>query len=174
MERLQIQVRQLGRADATEYRSIRLFALRDSPTSFGSSYDDESALPLEAFAKPLDAISARTVFGAFLGHELVGIVGIEREQGVKERHKALLRSMFVAPEHRGAGVGRQLLDHALACIGAMPGIRQVTLAVTESNSAAVSLYESSGFRQYGREPDALLVDGVYVDELLMIKNVVAA
>lgn len=100
---------------------------------------------------------------------LIGMAGVTRETTAKERHKAAITSVFVAPEHRGHGVGRQLLTHALATATAMPGVRQVTLAVTAGNSAALALYEALGFKPYGRAPDALFVDGVYHDEILMVR-----
>ena len=97
------------------------------------------------------------------------MAGVRRATTAKERHKAVITSVFVVLEHRGRGVGRQLLTHALARATAMPGVRQVTLAVTAGNSAAVALYETFGFRSYGRAPDALFVDGSYHDEILMVR-----
>lgn len=51
------------------------------------------------------------------------------------------------------------------------GLRQVTLAVTAGNESAVALYRSMGFEVYGREPHALLVDGVLHDDLQMVRMV---
>ncbi len=68
----------------------------------------------------------------------------------------------------------QLLQAALSFASSMEGLRQLTLSVTADNGAAVALYESAGFRVFGREPDALLVDEVLHDEMHMVYRVTAS
>ena len=163
-----MHIRKLLPDDVQQYRAVRLRALRDEPSAFGSSLDEEADRPLQFFAAQLAPGSERELIGAFEGDTLVGIVGITREEGAKEMHRAFLRSMFVAPQSRGQGIGKQLLANALCAVDAMPGVRQVTLAVTAGNTAALALYEAAGFRPYGRAPEALFVQGAYHDEILMV------
>ncbi|MDU0968805.1 MAG: ribosomal protein S18-alanine N-acetyltransferase [Actinomycetaceae bacterium] len=78
--------------------------------------------------------------------------------------QADLASLAVAPDHRRAGVGRHLLDHALDAARAA-GVREVFLEVRASNDAARALYTQRGFtvidvrRRYYRLPteDALVM-----------------
>lgn len=168
-----VTIRPLTAADVGAYRELRLLALGTSPTAFGSSLEEEAALPLTAFAARLDGSTGLQLFGACSGDELVGMVGVGRLAALKERHRAELRSMFVRPEARGAGVGRQLLVHALAVVERLDGVRQVTLTVTAGNAAARRLYEAHGFTPYGQAPEALFVDGVYYDDVLMVRRIVA-
>ena len=86
------------------------------------------------------------------------------------RHKGFIRGMYVAATQRGKGAGRQLLDHALAFIASMDGVCQVMLTVTADNGAAIALYQSRGFTVYGNEPRALFVDGVFHDNVQMVRN----
>jgi len=58
-----------------------------------------------------------------------------------------LASLYVAPEAAGHGVGRGLLDAAIA---AMPGV-DVTLWVFAGNARARALYERAGFIPDGAE-----------------------
>jgi RimJ/RimL family protein N-acetyltransferase len=37
-----------------------------------------------------------------------------------------------------------------------------------SNLPALALYEKMGFRRFGQEPDALLVDGQLYDDILLV------
>jgi GNAT superfamily N-acetyltransferase len=52
-----------------------------------------------------------------------------------------IQSVFVRPEYRGAGVGRQLI-RGLVAVADDRGIPRVTVS---ANSRAASLYESQGF-----------------------------
>lgn len=77
--------------------------------------------------------------------------------------------MYVAPAHRSQGVGKQLLKHALGFAACLDGVRQVTLVVTSGKAAALALYQSMDFTVCGQEPDALMVDGVYYDDIHMVR-----
>jgi ribosomal protein S18 acetylase RimI-like enzyme len=107
------------------------------------------------------------MFGAFCGGVLAGMVGVGRQRKLKMRHKAHIWSMYVAPAQRGQGLARQLMQAAIAHAWGMRGIRQVQLSVTANNQAATALYLSLGFAEYGREREALCVNGELYDEALM-------
>lgn len=167
-----VTIRRLVPSDADAYRDLRLLALQTSPTAFGSSYEEEAELEPRTFAARLDDSSGLQLFGAFSRGALVGMVGVGRLAARKERHRAELRSMFVRAEARGAGVGRQLLAHALRVASEMEGVRQITLTVTAGNVSARRLYEAHGFTSYGQAPEALHVDGAYYDDVLMVRRIV--
>ena len=78
-------------------------------------------------------------------------------------------SVAVAPGRRGRGVGRALLEAALAREGAR-GLRVATLEVRAGSEAALALYRAAGFEVVGRRPryyrggeDALLLDRPFPD-----------
>ncbi|MDQ1817143.1 GNAT family N-acetyltransferase [Massilia sp. CCM 9210] len=166
-----MQIRRLAPSDASAFQSLRLASLQECPSAFSSSYEEECDTPLSTIEAHMAPDSGRNRFGAFDGAELVGIVGVGRESAPKLRHKGFVRGMVVAPAWRNKGVGRQLLAHALAFADAMPGLRQVTLTLTAGNAAALALYESMGFRIFGHEPRALCVDGVFYDDVYMLRDV---
>jgi ribosomal protein S18 acetylase RimI-like enzyme len=56
---------------------------------------------------------------------------------LKQLHRGFIRSMYVAPHARGRGIGKALMHEAVHFARAMPGLRQLTLAVTAGNSAAL-------------------------------------
>jgi len=162
-------IRTLTRDDVVAFRAVRLEALLDSPTAFGSSHHEEAHQPLDWFARRLDSDDGM-MLGAFEANALIGIVGVVRETAAKERHRAVIRSMFVTPAARGRGVAAALLRDALAAADALPGVWQVILTVTAGNAAAMRLYRAHGFTPYGLLPSSLYVGERYYDDVLMIRQ----
>jgi ribosomal protein S18 acetylase RimI-like enzyme len=163
-----LDVRDVTVDDAEEFRALRLRALREEPEAFGSSWEEESQRALEQTIARLQA-SDTTAFGGFDdAGKLVGMVRLWREDGIKTQHKANIISMYVAPEARGRGLGRMLLDAAIARARATPGIEQLVLAVVTINTPARNLYRAAGFEVYGVEPRALKLGERYLDEEYMV------
>src|SRR5262249_24184767 len=161
-------VRQLTPDDAAAYQHLRLQGLRESPTAFSSSYSQEADRSLSEIAVRLTpaADGSRCVFGAFASEKLVGILAFVRPTREKLRHCAELAGMYVAPEFLWRGLGRALVDAALAHARLLPGVRQLKLTVNATSTPARALYRSRGFTRCGVEPEALCVDGRYYDEEL--------
>ncbi|PZQ65072.1 MAG: acetyltransferase [Phenylobacterium zucineum] len=61
--------------------------------------------------------------------------------GLTDSH---MDALFIDPAHRGGGVGRALVDHAIALHGVL------TTDVNAQNAQAVGFYERLGFRPTGR------------------------
>jgi ribosomal protein S18 acetylase RimI-like enzyme len=163
-------IRRLTPSDAAAFQALRLRGLQESPTAFSSSYEEECDRPLEVVAAKIAPEAGRAVFGAHDGDELVGLIGVGIDGGRKLAHKRIIWGMYVAPSHRGCGIGSHLMQQALEFAATIPGVRQVTLGVNAENTAARRLYESAGFEIYGLEPAALLVDGELHDEMWMIRK----
>jgi RimJ/RimL family protein N-acetyltransferase len=163
-----MELRTIDSTDAHAFQALRLAALRECPTAFSSSYEEECDTPLAEAAQRLAPNRNRAIFGAFDGSPLVATVGLQRQSMRKLAHKAVIWGVYVAPSHRRRGVGRKLLERALAHAESMPDLLQVTLGVNTANTAAIRLYESLGFEQFGLERGFLRVDGVLHDELHMV------
>jgi RimJ/RimL family protein N-acetyltransferase len=157
-----ITIRKLTPADAPAYVDLRATMLATDPLSFIAGPEDDLALRVEVTRERL-ADAEAAVFGAF-APELVGAVGVSRRTPRKVAHKAGVWGMFVRPAFRGTGIGRLLMQAAIAHARAMPGIVQVMLSVSETSPAARHLYESLGFRLWGTEPRSLRHDGRTADE----------
>lgn len=68
-------------------------------------------------------------------------------QGVGARGSVgMIQNVGVVPGHRGLGLGRSLVERALAGFR-MQGLRRVGLEVTVDNARAVRLYQRMGFRR---------------------------
>ncbi|MGH7267845.1 MAG: GNAT family N-acetyltransferase [Candidatus Rokuibacteriota bacterium] len=161
-------IRALTEADAEAYRRLRLRALQDHPDVFGRAYEEaESPDEVVAALRSRNDATGRFVLGAF-DPELVGIVACSREAGVKRRHKALIWGMYVAPEARSRGVGRLLVEEAVARARRWSGLAQLWLSVAVHNEPARALYRSCGFQVFGLERRALRLVDRDVDEEHMV------
>jgi RimJ/RimL family protein N-acetyltransferase len=164
-----IVLRTLRETDTSVFRALRLLALEESPSAFGADLQDERSMALGAMAAriaPADD-DGSGVLGAFDGDGLVAVAGLHRQHGAKNRHTALIWSVYVAPGYRGTGLGRRLLQRVIDLAREMEGLRRVNLTVNANNSAAFALYRSLGFVEYGRMPESLFVGGLFHDEILM-------
>ena len=81
-------------------------------------------------------------------------------------HVRQINGLAVDDWARGRGVGRALL-HAAMDRAREEGAQRITLRVLGHNTPARRLYESVGFAVEGVLPGEFLLDGAYVDDVLM-------
>lgn len=82
-------------------------------------------------------------FGAEESGALLGCVAIKRHRDFAE-----LKSLFVAPEARGLGLGQRLLAHAER-VAAENGLAVIRLETGDRLMAATALYERQGYVRRG-------------------------
>lgn len=170
-------IRPLTASDAAAYRTLRLRALREHPEAFTSSFEEEQLKVLTLTEQRLSTDSPARYWGAFVpdtetgGIKLVGSVGLEREQRLKARHKAVVIGMYVAPEQARRGLGRALLEALLAHARASD-LTLLGLSVTQGNTSAGQLYLNLGFQSCGVEPNAIKVGTQYFAKEQMFLSLV--
>ena len=83
-------------------------------------------------------------------------------------HVLEINGLAVDPGHQGQGLGRALVA---ACVAQARrrGARKLTLRVLGGNHRARRLYESCGFQVEGVLREEFLLDGRYVDDVLMAR-----
>lgn len=160
-----LQYRLLNVDDAAVYRAHRLRGFREHPEAFTSDFEEESTKPLADTIRRLQS-DACWFWGAFEGDALVGVVGLDREQRAKNRHKGVIIGMYVLPTHQGLGIARALLERAMAQAQDV-GLTLMVLTVTEGNDGAERLYRHAGFVRFGVEPQAIQVAGRFYAKVHM-------
>lgn len=136
-----------------EYKLLRLSALKESPDSFGSTYEKELAFSDVEWIERLRAnfngmISLPLV--AELDGNLVGLAwGVIHHSDKKVAH---IYQMWVSPEARGNGIAMSFLNE-LKMWALSNGCTSIELEVTTNNDTAVGLYKIFGFQAEGVEKE---------------------
>ena len=142
--------------DWRDLRDVRLRALADAPSAFGSTLAREVAFPDDVWRGR--AAQGRTLLARTVpeGASPVGgdgspgaVVGVATVvSSPDDTTAAELVSVWVDPGARGAGVAVALLRSAEA-LAAELGARTLALWVTATNAPALRLYEHAGFAATG-------------------------
>ncbi|HEU0025850.1 MAG TPA: GNAT family protein [Ktedonobacterales bacterium] len=98
--------------------------------------------------------------------EIIGMVMIDGKQRPAVRHRGEL-GINVAASWRGQGVGRALMERAIAWARESGVLTRIELIVLARNETAIRLYERLGFQHEGRRQRAMLRNGEYLDDLMM-------
>jgi ribosomal protein S18 acetylase RimI-like enzyme len=118
-------------------------------------FHDEDGHPLDQAGEEAIAVIAAgeplaPAWIARVGDNVVGYVvitlGFSTEYGGRD---GFIDDIYVRREARGRGIGRKMLDFALAEARQL-GIRTLHLEVEPGNDPALDLYRSAGFAETGR------------------------
>lgn len=107
-------------------------------------------------------------FLALDGGKVVGWCDVSRGKGGEGGlfHHTGILGMGLLAEYRGRGIGKMLLEKALAAAQER-GIMRVELLTLESNKRAIALYERYGFVFEGIKKHSHLIDGKYENGYMM-------
>jgi ribosomal protein S18 acetylase RimI-like enzyme len=145
----EVVVRRIRADEGPALKAIRLAALADSPSAFGSSYAAEVDQPDDHWTAraELGAAGERSVtFFAIVDASVVGLVAAYRPDAAAKSVE--LVSMWVSSAQRRAGIAAQLVE-AVVRWAHETGATTVELWVTRGNDRAVRLYQAAGFQLTG-------------------------
>lgn len=104
------------------------------------------------------------------GGRLLGYIRVRPVTPLRENAHVLgIMGLAVAPDARGRGVATALLAAAEQYARTRGGSK-LSLRVLSTNESALRLYERSGFRREGTLRGEFCIQGQYVDDILMAKQ----
>ena len=157
-------IKQLKKNDWCEWRKIRLEALKKSPNSFVSSFEEEYKTPNDMWSKQLEN---SIKFGYFINDKIVGCSGLLIEKATKISHTATLFGMYVKDDFRGSGIGFDLVNF-VKDYAKKNHVKHLYLGCNAENRGAGGLYKKCGFKVYGTRPDYTKIDNKFYDDLTMM------
>ena len=122
----------------------------------------------DAATRPDDVLVA-VVDGVVAGYVALGPV----LPLAANRHVLELKGLAVDPGQRRRGIGASLVRAAVEAASAR-GARRLRLRVLAPNQAARALYEACGFEVEGVLREEFRLEGRYVDDVLMARDVTSA
>ncbi|MCC0650066.1 GNAT family N-acetyltransferase [Clostridioides sp. ZZV15-6598] len=130
------------------------FNLTHMQTDYLLSYPDENSFDVtqeSQFLKERSESENEIEIIAMVDNVVAGTAGIEAVGSkYKVQHRAEL-GISVVKEFWGLGIGRALMDACIEC-ARDAGYVQLELNVVTENIRAISMYERTGFTEYGRNP----------------------
>ena len=134
----------MRRGEWQALRDLRLRALAEDETAFGQTLAEALARNDDDWRAYCAGGEDNVTFVAADGERLVGM-----SRGRASGDEAGLFAMWVAPESRGAGIGRRLVE-AVVTWARGRNVSRVVLGVAEDRAPARALYTRCGFKETGR------------------------
>jgi RimJ/RimL family protein N-acetyltransferase len=161
-------VRAIGPDELDAWWELRLRGLRDHPDAFGADYQASKERGPEHLRPSTREGGESRLFAAFTRDgQLVAQVAVARLEG-KRSHIAMIYSVHTDARFRGLGLSKALIAHAVGHCRALPGVRQIGIAVNARNHPAIAVYTGAGFVAWGTEPQALATADGFHDEIHMM------
>lgn len=167
----EISIRTATTSDADALLKLRLESLSLHPEAFAADVDKTAVDGPQAWESRINEYaldSSGAIIIACAGSELVGMTGIVRGHWPKTRHSASLWGVYVTPSWRGYHVGEAIVNGCVAW-AVEYGLSVLTLGVIITNVPAIRCYSHCGFTVFGVQPRVTLYQGVYYDDLLMVR-----
>jgi ribosomal protein S18 acetylase RimI-like enzyme len=159
-------IRRIQLGEAELFRCIRLAALREAPRVFGSTYDSALRRTPESWREQADSTACgpnRATFLAFSDEFPIGNVALYRLRRGSDTGELI--QMWIAPEYRGRGIAKRMMDIALQWAGNNQ-FRAIVVKVARNNARALRLY-----REYGFAPAKRVLSNDSDDHVVLIKQI---
>src|SRR5580704_13343651 len=144
-----VTLHEITPALSASYKTVRLRALKDTPSAFGSTFAHESQFSESDWHSRAANLCTPHSIGYLAYHqdEYCGIAAGFLDKEVPQT--AELVSMWVATNNRRTSTGKLLVD-AIESWARLCAAQTLRLMVTSNNLAAISFYERLGFIATGR------------------------
>jgi ribosomal protein S18 acetylase RimI-like enzyme len=127
---------------------------------------------LNKYWKGLVVVKNRILIAGRLNEAIAGAMqlGLQPLNNEAQKNICNIASNFVAPWARGYGLAKKMIDTA-EVIAQENNVSCVQLDIRETQEAAIQLFRSKGYKQWGTNPNYALVEGKIIKGLYFYKNI---
>ena len=126
---------------------------------------------LNKYWKGISLIDNRKLIVGRLNNDIAGILQLLLQPSNNEAQQKIFQitSHFVAPWARGYGLAKTMIDKA-EYIATENGANCIQLDVRETQEAAIQLFISKGYTQWGTNPNYAQINGKYIKGFYFYKK----
>ena len=127
---------------------------------------------LNKYWKGLVVVQHRILIVGRLNKAIAGTLqlGLQPPNNEAQKNITNITSHFVAPWARGYGLAKNMIDYS-ELVAKENGASCVQLDIRETQDAAIQLFTSTGYEQWGENPNYAGVDGKVIKGLYFYKNI---
>jgi ribosomal protein S18 acetylase RimI-like enzyme len=127
---------------------------------------------LNKYWNGLAVVQSRILVVGRLNNAIAGALqlGLQSPNNEAQKDIATITSHFVAPWARGYGLAKNMIDHTEA-IAKENSIFCIQLDIRETQEAAIQLFKSKGYEQWGMNPSYAQIEGNIIKGLYFYKNI---
>jgi ribosomal protein S18 acetylase RimI-like enzyme len=159
-----ITIEKLDAGRWQDYRDLRLEALQSDPLAFIAAYEELKTYSTEHWQDRV-----KNALFAMDNDKPVGMIVYVRNGGMNTNHIAEIYGFYVTKNYRGRGIGKKLIDAALAEIQKLEGVTKIKIDVNPTQKAAKHLYRKCGFKKAGFLKKEVRHGDMFYDEIVMEK-----
>jgi phosphinothricin acetyltransferase len=104
--------------------------------------------------------------------KIIGWLSLQMFYGRPAYHKTAEVSIYINPIYQGQGIGKKLLDHAIALCPKL-NISKLVGFVFAHNTASLGLFKSFDFEEWGSMPKIAELDGIEQSLIILGKEIKA-
>jgi ribosomal protein S18 acetylase RimI-like enzyme len=127
---------------------------------------------LNKYWKGLVVVKNRILIAGRLSDAIAGALqlGLQPHNNEAQKNICNITSHFVAPWARGYGLAKKMIDTA-EVIAYENNVSCIQLDIRETQEAAIQLFKSKGYKEWGKNPNYALVEGKTIKGLYFYKNI---
>ena len=127
---------------------------------------------LKKYWNGLALINTKQLIVGRLDGAIAGTLQLSFQSPNNEAQKniAQIQSHFVAPWARGYGLAKSMIDF-VEVLSKENNVKCLQLDIRETQEAAIQLFKSKGFIQWGQNPFYALINGKFIKGLYFYKNI---
>lgn len=155
--------------DASQIVKLMMDIVNEGPFTLAEPDEYKSTTASESKKiKRFKEAEGKIYLVAEIKNEITGFISFDNWDTRRTSHTGLF-SVFIKKKWRGKGIGKILVNGILKWGITNPVNKKISLAVFSTNKNAIALYKKLGFKPEGRCPRDMIIDGKYVDSILMYK-----